>query len=134
MIVSDDGHILFIEPEKAASKEPVQDKLSAKMREAMKYARRSQPYFGVHQCVCGERSDAFDWILHTGQKTNSLAVHYLEYHRKEVPRSELKKVKNLPLPEVTDSVEASGEERRDNSVANRLSCWMRSLINKARTK
>lgn len=127
MIIPDDYHVLFIEPKKAASKEPVQDKLSARMREAMKYARRSQPYFGVHQCVCGERSDAFDWLLHTGQKTNSLAVHYLEYHRKEVPRSELKKVKNLPLPGVSNSFETDAEES-GNNFAVRLSRWIRSLI------
>ena len=96
MIEADDNHVLFIEPNQAAARAPVQDELSAQMREAMTKARRSDyHYFGYHQCICGERSDTCDWILQTGQITNSLAVHYLEYHRHEVVESELKKVRNL---------------------------------------
>jgi hypothetical protein len=96
VIVTDNEHVLFIEPEEPASKVPVQDALSAKMRALMAQARRSDyVYFGFHQCICGAKSDTSDWILHTGQKTNSLAVHYLEFHRHEVPERELEKIRKL---------------------------------------
>jgi hypothetical protein len=101
MIKSSNKYILFIEPWKGAATEPVQDELSAKMREAMAHAGRpNYSYYGYHQCVCGAKSDATDWILHTGQITNSLAVHYLEYHRDQVPLEELAKVRGMPPCEV----------------------------------
>ena len=96
MIISDDEHILFIEPRHEASEVPVRDDLSMKMREAIMGARESDYVAaGVHFCKCGAVSDPLDWILPTGQVTNSLAVHYLEYHRDEIPESELEKVRKL---------------------------------------
>jgi hypothetical protein len=115
MIKSDDGHVLFIEPKKAAAKEPVQDELSENMREAMRHAGTpNYTYFGYHQCVCGAKSDATDWILHTGQVTNSLAVHYLEYHRGEIPRDEFEKVRKLcdSVKELRPKWAAAAEEQR----------------------
>lgn len=96
MIQTDDTHLLFIEPLKPASKKPVEDELTAKMRELWSDASRSpHGYYGFHLCVCGARSDNFDWYVRGGLKTNSLAVHYLEYHRAEVPKSELEKLRRL---------------------------------------
>ena len=96
MIIDDDRVILFVEPQLAASKEPVRDELSAKMREAMRRARQSDyAAAGVHFCTCGAASDNVDWILPTGHITNSLAVHYLEFHRDEIPQKELEKVRKL---------------------------------------
>lgn len=92
MIISDDEHILFIEPKQKAAEVPVKDDLSRKMREAMDAARESDyASLGIHLCKCGAASDCIEWILPTGQITNSLAVHYLEYHRDEIPESELEK-------------------------------------------
>lgn len=94
MIQTDDNHVLFIEPRLPAATEPLKDTLTENMREAMEHSRPSDyVYFGLHKCVCGAMSDASDWILPTGQTTNSLAVHYLEYHRDEVPKAELEKVR-----------------------------------------
>ena len=96
MIKNDDNHVLFVEPKHPASETPVEDELSAKMRNAMLKAKPSQyAYRGFHVCVCGKCSDNKDYFLSTGQKTNSLAVHYLEYHRAEIPEFEITKVLNL---------------------------------------
>jgi len=96
MIVVENTHILFVEPVRPAANLPVRDALSAKMRELMAQSTPSDyVYFGFHQCICGAKSDSRDWILPTGQKTNSLAVHYLEYHRDEVPDEELEKIRKL---------------------------------------
>lgn len=96
MINLDEKHVLFIEPRKNAAKVPVQDELTTDMREAMEHAARSEyVFFGHHRCICSAASDPYDWFLNTGHKTNSLAVHYLEYHRAEVPRGEMKKVREI---------------------------------------
>ena len=119
MIKTGYNYILFIEPSKGAATEPVQDELSTKMREAMAHAGHpNYSYFGYHQCVCGAKSDSTDWILHTGQLTNSLAVHYLEYHREQVPLDELAKVRAMPpyevdLIEIQRSVQEINKEREE---------------------
>ena len=95
MINLDDNHVLFIEPKKPKSTFPVNDELTAKMREAMSRAKEGTVYRGWHYCICKTRSNHSDWILESGQITNSLAVHYLEYHRSEVPESEVEKVRKL---------------------------------------
>jgi len=51
---------------------------------------------GVHECVCGERSHGCDYKISENCATNSLAVHYLRWHRDEVPKSELLKIDKLP--------------------------------------
>jgi hypothetical protein len=40
-----------------------------------------------------------------GKLTNSLAVHYLAFHRKDVPESELVKIGNLPFGEADPTEE-----------------------------
>jgi hypothetical protein len=96
MIINDNDHILFIEPTHLGSTEGVQDELTAKMKQAMLSATKPEwHYKGVHICVCGAVSDNNDYFLPNGQKTNSLAVHYLEFHRDDVPESELAKVRNM---------------------------------------
>jgi hypothetical protein len=49
-------------------------------------------WMGKHMCICGELSDANDYLLPNGMCTNILAAHYLKWHRAEVPQSELDKV------------------------------------------
>jgi hypothetical protein len=95
MIILDARHVLYIEPQGSASAEPVEDEVTHAMREAMESAYSDISYLGCHQCVCGAWSDSEDWILANGQRTNSLAVHYLQFHRDEVPEQEIEKVANL---------------------------------------
>ena len=45
---------------------------------------------GVHQCVCGEKSSSFDVLLPNGYITNTLAEHYLLWHRDEIPLEQIK--------------------------------------------
>jgi len=50
-------------------------------------------------CVCGATSDNKDhWI--DGKLTNSLAIHYIAYHRSDVSPEELAKVEALSHGEV----------------------------------
>lgn len=103
--------IMMIEPVFEASREPVIDEATRKMTAAWRqathstYAYRAAPFFvrrGMHQCVCDAMSDNKDhWVLIDGEQklTNSLAIHYLAYHRGDVPGHELAKVLQLPYGE-----------------------------------
>ena len=57
---------------------------------------------GVHECICGAESDPCDYELEDGFITNSLCVHYLAYHRSEIPQSELDKIINLKSDDKLD--------------------------------
>ncbi len=125
MVNLDDRHLLFIEPTEVASKAPVFDEYTERMQRALDKAIKGKTYRGVHTCRCSRKSTNYDLFVscesgivlfkeldnHTGWrrvfddstrpnkkqnfKTNSLAVHYLAYHRNEVPETELAKVLRL---------------------------------------
>lgn len=84
--------ILFIEPSQKTSKEPVIDILTRKMTASFRKARLGTCYLGRHKCACGAISSDADHILPNGWKTNSLCVHYLAYHRDEIPEEQIAKV------------------------------------------
>ena len=98
-------HLLFIEPTLPPSAEPVVDEYTRRMTGAMRSASPQAAYRGIHRCRCGETSTNSDYIVRIAQRvpgspwhgllTNSLAVHYLAFHRDEVPPGELAKVLTL---------------------------------------
>lgn len=49
-------------------------------------------YKGVHVCSCGAESGSQDIELPACSITNSLAVHYLAYHRHEIGKDEIGRV------------------------------------------
>jgi len=91
--------IMMIEPSGAPSEEPLIDEATRKMTAAWRTNRACQvEYRKPHICSCGAESDRYDhWIVEgaTGRFTNSLCIHYLAYHRQDVPASELAKVMAL---------------------------------------
>lgn len=103
-MISDSG-ILYIEPRKTGSKDPVIDRATRIMTMALRIADHGRPYRGYHNCICGAHSRSYDYHLHNGEKTNSLAVHYLAYHRDEVSPEQIQKVLALNLAEAEPSTE-----------------------------
>jgi hypothetical protein len=96
-------HLLFIEPGPAAEA-PVIDALTRKLAAA--WLGHDVGHVGhryTHKCSCGARSDNRDHYVRTTEgkrfKTNSLAIHYLAFHRDEVPAAELAKLEQLPVAE-----------------------------------
>jgi hypothetical protein len=82
--------VMMIEPIRPASDEPLVDYWT--YMAAMVYELTTPSaggYRGVHQCVCGAQSDNKDHILPDGRIANSLMVHYVAFHRNDVPDSEL---------------------------------------------
>ena len=93
---------------------PIKDKLTQTMKFALQnsekgianysnldsdgqFYKSSKCWRGVHYTDCGEHSSSQDYLLENGMITNSLAVYYLEYYRRSIPRSEIKKVIKLYL-------------------------------------
>lgn len=99
--------ILYIYPKNKKSDLPVNDDITKKMSELFEnchttgaYNKRGdfvigEGYMGVHTCKCGETSESVDYLLTPKFATNSLCVHYLQYHRDEIPETEFEKINEL---------------------------------------
>ena len=87
-------YLLQIEPKNKKSELPVNDFLTKKMESLLESAIRGRGYKGRHKCVCGEKSGNYDLEVR-GYITNSLATHYLRWHRWEVPISEIEKLREI---------------------------------------
>ena len=85
--------ILMIEPSSNVSPAPLIDELTRKMVAAWRKRRDSDyGYRGIHRCACRAWSDNLDHWVGNNILTNSLCVHYLAFHRSDVPQDELDKV------------------------------------------
>ena len=117
----DDRLLLFIEPSKSPSKEPLIDELTRKMTASFRKGIKGLEYFslpqnlsgdkvhkigdrffienhgyrGFHSCKCGATSGNANYLLVNGEITNSLCIHYLAYHRDEISNEQLERVKAL---------------------------------------
>lgn len=93
MVNTGPGYLLFVEPASAAMSEPIIDGLTRGMAALLASAKSGSGYHkDTHRCACGAMSGGRSLVLADGTVTNSLAVHYLAYHRAEVPRGELSKL------------------------------------------
>lgn len=109
--------ILMIEPGQTTSAEPVIDELTRKMTAAWRQAQLGPAYRGIHRCMCGVTSDNCDHYVEgvggEGLLTNSLCIHYLAYHRGDVPVEELAKVRDLTFgEEEPDDMELAAPKNR----------------------
>src|SRR5262245_26527824 len=96
--------LLFIEPIHPASSIPIVDHLTRRMAAAFRLARADTIiYCGFHACVCGANSTNCNYTLPSGHLTNSLCVHYVAYHRAEIPARQLAIIEALTSEEVQPS-------------------------------
>jgi len=120
----DRRQLLYIEPKSMPAEKPVIDDLTLRMVGALRNARmHGIQYCGIHRCVCGALSHSSDRIWPNGWITNTLCVHYLAYHRAEVPASDLDAVRTLPPgTEMPTSLELHGPKNynADKTRAIRL--------------
>lgn len=97
-------NLLYIYPRSRAAAEPVIDEATRKMTAAYLASKTTGILWrGFHVCKCGVRSSNTDYILPGGMITNSLCVHYLAFHRDEVPEEEVTKVMGLESGEAEPS-------------------------------
>jgi len=106
-VINSNG-LLYIEPRLPASPAPLVDALTCRMVANFRAAtatgtlsgstfRKGNGYRGWHTCSCGACSTSVDYLLPNGEVTNSLCIHYLAYHRHEVPPQQLARVSGLPV-------------------------------------
>lgn len=97
---TNDG-IMMVEPYVKTAATPIIDELTRKMTAAWRQRRDSKEgYRGFHVCACGAVSDNKDhWVGADRLLTNSLCVHYLAFHRGDIPQEELDKVRALACGE-----------------------------------
>jgi len=99
-MISEEG-LLFIEPIQPATATPTVDHITRRMAAAFRMAHTTTRFYcGTHQCVCGANSTCQDHYLPNGLVTNSLCVHYVAYHRSEVPARQLAVIETLTAEEV----------------------------------
>ncbi len=89
-----DEYLLMIEPEAITVSDKIDDKYSSMVRLVLENAKIGNRYRGWHTCKCGAKSGSSD-LIYKGYITNSLALHYTQEHRSEVPQSELDKLDKL---------------------------------------
>lgn len=104
--------LLFIEPKNSPSKNPVIDELTKKMTASFRKAKigtidrysvigqgyafsEGNGWRGWHTCSCGARNGCQDYLLSNGEMTNDLCIHYMAYHREEIPQEQLDRVAKL---------------------------------------
>ena len=103
----DPNGILMSEPSRQVSSNPVIDELTRKMTAAWRQRQESDHgYRGTHGCRCGVASDNRDHFIGSEKLlTNSLCIHYLAFHRDDVPQEELEKVAALTFGEAEPTTE-----------------------------
>jgi len=103
--------LLYLEPKNPKSTEPINDEYTETMQRAFdmsipgtaNYSSVGDTerhmvggaYRGVHHCSCGETSGNKDYLLSNGMITNTLCVHYLQYHRDEICDNDWEKLDEL---------------------------------------
>ncbi len=108
MLIDNPNCLLYIHPDNPKTDEPLNDDITTSMEKILNEAISAKrggilnkdnnfvPGFatmGVHFCQCGAQSSNKEYQLFNGMTTNTLCVHYLQYHRVDVPESEMDKVR-----------------------------------------
>lgn len=97
MIDISEKYFLMIEPNSSTKEIEINDELTKKVEEIMKTKKVVAMYRGFHICSCGQIGGNCDYEITIGKNkyiTNILALHYIKFHRSEIPQSELKKLIN----------------------------------------
>ena len=90
--------LLFMQPKNIPADEPVMDNITKILTRAWVRSQRSTySYKGTHTCSCGAKSTSADHFIgeENSLRTNSLCLHYVQFHRDEIPLDELDKLRAL---------------------------------------
>ena len=73
-------------------------------------------WLGFHDCSCGVKSKAHNFLLPGGEIVNSLCVHYLAFHREEVPDWQIEKVLSMRWGVEPTDKELAWPPRKESNV------------------
>ena len=94
MISNNEKDLLYVHPYHPRYSEPIIDILTKKITYAIRNSVYSDCYFGdfVDFCNCYSSQDFY---LESGHKTHALAIHYVAFHRRDIPRKQRDIIKQL---------------------------------------
>lgn len=72
--------------------------------------RTNTGWMGFHQCSCGVYSEASNYLLPSGDIVNSLCVHYLAFHREEVPQWQIDVIEKISFYETDKNIYPTDNE------------------------
>jgi len=90
----DPNGFLMIEP-RERPRGLLLDSMARKVTALLRGAQADRFFMGYHECICGARSDSYDWhvtIAARKRRTNSLAIHYVACHRNEIAPEQLREI------------------------------------------
>jgi len=87
--------VLYLEPCKDRTAKPIIDGLTRKITASLRKAKNVNGMFGWHTEPCGCNSSCCDHQLPNGLVTNSLAIHYIAFHRHEIPTEDIELIEAL---------------------------------------
>lgn len=94
--IADPSRLLFIEPAGSPTTAPTVDRLTRVIVGILReHATVGTAYLGWHTCACGAESCTADRVIGARGVTNTLAGHYLAFHRAEIPPAEMHKVERV---------------------------------------
>jgi hypothetical protein len=116
--------LLFIRSLRFPTDEPIIDELTMSLTSAWRRSPKSDNWrLSTCDCICGAFSGSAARILPGGAVANALCLHYLAYHRAEVPAADLDAIRRMPIgAEVPARSEVEAPEYRAslNSMIFRL--------------
>jgi hypothetical protein len=80
-------------------------------------------YKGIHRAACGACSDNRDWITPMGRTTHLLLVHYISFHREEIPSIEFSKLEAELIFMLTRR-----RSRTHYMVPKRMDSWVKRFV------
>lgn len=109
--------LLYLQPTSGISEEPIVDHITRKMTTAFRLGVVTEIWCGIHECSCGASSSSRDYAIAGGlYQTNSLCVHYLAYHRHEIPPAVLKVVADFDCEEAEPTEQELGRVTMNTSA------------------
>jgi hypothetical protein len=113
--------LVFIEPQRAPI--ATEDTTTQATRELVKgLSQSTYSYKGAHSCSCGVRSDSKDhYYTPPGRNkpthiTTSLLLHYVEFHRAEIPAEDLAELEKVLKLHSGEMVLAQPSNARNHKV------------------
>jgi hypothetical protein len=125
--------LVFIEPKLA----PVatKDALTKQTRELVRGLTKSTyGYRGIHRCACGQHSDNRDHFFTPPRRqkpthiTTALLLHYVEFHRAEIPAEDIAELEKVLKLESGEMVLAQPANARNHTVVWADDCNVASQV------
>lgn len=85
---------LMLDPKGPKSTEPIIDHMTRRVAAAIRHGLKTDQIITPRVCQCGAKSDDVRHYVN-GVIASTLAIHYMAYHRLEVPDDELEQVGHL---------------------------------------